>query len=68
MRTKYDIGQSVWLFEPNSEEVVSMKVDQIVIDDRCVIWYKVGEWLLQEERLYSCELQCRNHFRALFEK
>ena len=65
MRTKYDVGQEVFFFDPNKEEIVSEKVEMVFATEYGV-FYKVDGINLPEKQLYSCELQCRNHFREIF--
>ena len=65
MRTKYDVGQEVFFFDPNKEEIVSAKVEMIFATEDGV-FYKVDGVNLPEKQLYSCELQCRIHFREIF--
>ena len=65
MRTKYDVGQEVFFFDPNKEEIVSEKAEMVFATEDGV-FYKVDGVYLSEKHLYSCELQCRIHFIEIF--
>lgn len=66
MRTKYDVGQTVYYFEPNEEKITSAKIEMVFATAEGV-FYKLEESVtLPERQVYSCELQCRNHFKEIF--
>lgn len=65
MRTKFDVGQTVYFFDPNKEIVSSEKIEVIIVTAEEII-YKVGEINLPERLLFSCELQCTEHYKKIF--
>lgn len=69
MITKFNLGQELYYFDPNREEITSAAVEMILINEDGT-FYRVGneELTLPERQLYSCELQCVQHFREVFWK
>lgn len=65
MRTKFEVGQTVYLFDPNKEEIISEEIEMVFATAEGV-FYKVGAVNLPESQIFSCELQCRNHYREIF--
>lgn len=65
MRTKFEVGQSVYCFDPNEERIAEVTIEMIIVNDKGV-FYRIGEVVLPEKQLFSCELQCKEYYRKIF--
>lgn len=67
MTTRYDVRQTVWFFNPNTEALESAEVEAISITEDGVL-YRLGNLALPEHLLWPNIVACKAHYKALFEK